>query len=182
MSSSLSSGFKPGPSGSGVPASGNMAVGLLRREGEILYDCWTKPYSASVKVNGDLWSPPKLKLLAAESLRREHFVAEFAEEGGVKNFRSGGKFNAAVLRAITEQPYFGFLARVNTWLRSTPRARYPALPELPRRGNEWSVQDVVRNHVYYVQTPDHSGNAPGNPAGDDSDSSVEISPVKRISH
>ena len=158
MSSSLSSGFKPGPSGSGVPASGNMAVGLLRREGEILYDCWTKPYSASVKVNGDLWSPPKLKLLAAEALRREHFVAEFAEEGGVKNFRSGGKFNAGVLRAIAEQPYFGFLARINTWLRSEPRAPYPALPQVPRRGNEWSVQDVVRNHQYYTLTPDRSGN------------------------
>lgn len=156
--SSPSSGFKPGSSGSGV--SENAAVGLLRREGEILYDCWTKPYNAPVKVNGDpvLWSPPKLKLLAAESLRREHFVAEFAEEGGVKNFRSGGKFNAAVLRTIGEQPFFGFMARINTWLRSEPRAPYPALPQVPRRGNEWSVQDVVRNHQYYTLTPDRSGN------------------------
>lgn len=162
-------GSEPGPLALGFPDH------LNRREGAIIYECHAKSYSTPVLVNRDLmiWSPAKLKHLAAEVLRREHFVAEFAEEGGLKTFGRGSKFNGAIVRAIAEQPYFGFLARINNWLRSTPRAHYPALPELARRGNEWSVNEVVRNHPYYTPTPERSEN----PAGDDSYSSVDISPV-----
>ena len=180
------SGVEPGTSRSGVPVPGNRADQLNRRQGEILYDCYAKSYGAPVLVNNNpkIWSPAKLKWLAAEKLRREHFVAEFSDLGGLKSFGPGGRFNAAVLKAVAEQPFFGFLARINAWLRSNPRGPYPALPELPRRGNEWSLNEVVRNHPYYVVSPDRSGNGdsgpgnedPGNPAGEDSDS--DIPPVK----
>ena len=178
--SSPSSGFKPTTSGSSSGVLGNRTNQLNRREATILYETWAKPYNAPVLVDSDpiIRSPAKLKLLAAEALRREHFVAEFAECGGLKTFGKESKFNAAVLRAIAEQPFFGFVARINTWLRSTPRAPYPALPEVPRRGNEWSVNELVRNHPYYTPSPDRSGN----PAGNDTDSSIDISPVKKIAH
>ena len=154
------SGVEPGTSRSGVPVPGTGTDQLSRRQGTILYECYAKSYGTPVLVNCDpkIWSPAKLKHLAAEVLRREHFVAEFSESGGLKAFGPGGRFNAAVLRAVAEQPFFGFLARINTWLRSTPRDPYPALPELPRRGNEWSLNEVVRNHPYYVVSPDRSGN------------------------
>ena len=161
------SGFEPGPSGSGV--ADNAAVRLNRREGEILYDCWAKPYSAPVKVNVDpvLWSPAKLKLLSAEVLRRHMFVEDFAKSGGLKTFGKGNsRFTGAVVRVFTEEPFFGFLARLTTWLKSNPQDQFPALPTIPRRGNEWSVFDVVKAHQYYVPSPDK----PGNPAEEDSDS------------
>ena len=172
------SGFEPGPL---VP--GNAAYKLNRCEAVIIYDCYAKPYSLPVLVNDKdpkIWSPAKLKLLAAEVLRRQTFVEDFAEAGGLKTFGPGGRFNGAIVRVVAEQPFFGFLARVTAWLKSNPRPKYPPLPEVPRRGHEWSVAELVRSHRYYVTSPEHSG--PGNPAGNDSDSSVDISPVKKNSH
>ena len=153
---------------------------LNRRQGAVLYSVNAVPYGALVKVNEDpvLWSPAKLKLLAAEVLRRHMFVEDFAKSGGLKNFgQSGGRFSGAMVRVVGEEPFFGFLARLTTWLKSVPRAQFPALPTIPRRGNEWSVQDVVKAHPYYTPTPERPGT--GNPDDDDSDSSVVVSVKKK---
>ena len=153
---------------------------LNRRQGAVLYSVNAVPYGAPVKVNEDpvLWSPAKLKLLAAEVLRRHMFVEDFAKSGGLKNFgKVDGRFNGAVVRVVGEEPFFGFMARLTTWLKSVPRAQFPALPTIPRRGNEWSVQDVVKAHPYYTPTPERPGT--GNPDDDDSDSSVVVSVKKK---
>ena len=161
------SGFEPGLSGSGVPE--NAAVRLNRREGVALYDCTAMKFSHPVKVDVDpeLWSPAKLKLLAAEALRRQLFVDEFAEAGGLKTFGHGGKFNGAVLRRVADEPYISFMQRINAWLASNPRPPFPALPEavpldvssdVSAGDDSWSFEDVVQYHRSDVMSPEHLGN------------------------
>ena len=166
------------------PLSSGAVDRLNRSEGAILYGVYAVPYSAPVMVNKNpvLWSPAKLKLLAAEVLRRHLFIEDFAKSGGLKTFgKVDGRFNGAVVRVVGEEPFFGFLARLTTWLKSNPQDQFPALPTIPRRGNEWSVQDLVKAHQYYVPTPERPGTGTGNPDDSDSDSSVEVVLVKKTS-
>ena len=145
-------------SGSGIPDSA--ALHLNRREGTIIYECYAKPYNAPIKSNVDpvVWSPAKLKYLSAEVLRRNWFLQDFSEAGGLKKFGPGNRFNGAMVRAVAEEPFFSFMTRVTTWLKSNPRPLLPALPEPPRRSSSWSVQDLVHNHRYYVPTPEKKSN------------------------
>ena len=160
---SLPLGSNPGPSGLGAPndsAAQNRLRERYRREAIALYDGPADKFGLPMRTatKPGLWSPATLRELAAEVLRRELFLKEWVEAGGMDTFaRRGGKFNGTVLRLITEEPYSSFIARVTAWRALNPRPQFPALPTPPRR-NEWSVQELVRNHPYFVPSPDKAGN------------------------
>ena len=173
-------------------------------------------YDDTAEILGDLitteakvvgWSPASLKELAGEVLRRKIFIDEWADNGGMARFGKGhrSKFDTSVLRRIAGEAFVCFQVRIKQWLALNPRPSFPALPEsLPWDESSsvsvdslgaldtWSIDDVVKNHRFYVESPNRPENpdggatrASGNPAKlfdeADSDSSVEILQVKKKS-
>ena len=174
---------------------------LNRAEALTVYEVTAKPFGTPVKTNVDpvLWSPASLKELASEALRCKIFVDQWVESGGFATFGKGriSKFDSGVLRRITEEPYIDFKYRIKAWLEGNPRNQFPPLPESYVSsddssvfgvgslgpGHSWSIDDVVKNNRFFAQSPGRRGGdtagASGNPALDESDSSVEILEVKK---
>ena len=170
-----------------------------RREAVAIYDGTVEIFGKPVKVDVDRWSPASLKELASEALRRKIFVDEWVDAGGLARFARDdmSKFDAAVLRRVSEEDFIGFRTRIKTWLDTNPRPQFPQLPEsIPwdesssvsvgslGAPDTWSIEDVVKNHRYYIMSPDRSGTsgaagASGNPASNEADSSVEILQIKK---
>ena len=144
-----------------------------RQEAEDIYDklahCFGKPVMNDIGFQ----SPAKLKVLAAEALRRKVFVDEWIAAGGLARFNKGriSKFDPTVLEHVMEEDYIGFDLRIRHWLALNPRPSFPALPAdfssdsvspvrvgSIRARENWSIHDLVQTHRYYVATPDRSRN------------------------
>ena len=157
-----------------------------RQEAVAIYEGTTKVFGkpARTDIDPERWSPATLKELSAEALRRKIFIQEWIDAGGKDTFGKGrvSKFDRSVIRRVTEESFLSFQFRIKQWLDLNPRPRFPALPEsLPwsddssdsSPGENWSIDQLVRNHRFYAPSPDRTGTVPAT-VSDESDSSVEI--------
>ena len=157
-----------------------------RQEAVAIYEGTTKVFGkpARTDIDPERWSPATLKELSAEALRRKIFIQEWIDAGGKNTFGKGrvSKFDRSVIRRVTEESFLSFQFRIKQWLDLNPRPRFPALPEsLPwsddssdsSPGENWSIDQLVRNHRFYAPSPDRTGTVPAT-VSDEFDSSVEI--------
>ena len=153
-----------------------------RQEAEEIYNFMAEPFGDSIKVNGGLFSPAKLKELASEALRHKIFVEEWIDAGGRNCFNKGHrfKFDRDVLKRIFEEDFPGFDLRITQWLALNPRPKFPALPEAVSSDasstvtvgslnyDPWTIEEEVRKHRYYAGSPDQTGNPDVDAESDDS--------------